>query len=44
MIKVKIFNPSIGRNEPTFRPFWFIKNKLRDSGGVFGAAMIMDHI
>ena len=30
MIKVKILNPTIGRNEPTFRPFWFIKDKLRD--------------
>ena len=30
MIKIKILNPSKGRNEPTFRPFWFIKDKLRD--------------
>ena len=30
MIKVKILNPTLGRNEPTFRPFWFIKDKLRD--------------
>jgi hypothetical protein len=30
MIKVKILNPTKGRNEPTFRPFWFIKDKLRD--------------
>ena len=30
MIKVKILNSTKGRNEPTFRPFWFIKNKLLD--------------
>ena len=30
MIKVKILNPTLGRNEPTFRPFWFIGDKLRD--------------
>ena len=30
MIKIKILNPRTNRNEPTFRPLWFIKNKLRD--------------
>ena len=30
MIKVKIQNVAKGRNEPTFRPFLFIKNQLRD--------------
>ena len=30
MIKVKILNPHKGRNEPTFRPFSFIKDKLRE--------------
>ena len=30
MIKVKILNPVACRNEPTFRPFWFIKDKLRE--------------
>jgi len=30
MIKIKILNPTKDRNEPTFRPFWFIKDKLRD--------------
>ena len=30
MIKIKIQNPSKDRNEPTFRPFAFIQNKLRD--------------
>jgi hypothetical protein len=30
MIKVKILNPTLGRNEPTFRPFWFIGDRLRD--------------
>lgn len=30
MIKVKILNQNKGRNEPTFRPFTFIKNELRD--------------
>jgi hypothetical protein len=30
MIKVKILNPTTGRNEPTFRPFWFIADKLRE--------------
>jgi len=30
MIKIKILNPTTYRNEPTFRPFWFIKNRLRD--------------
>ena len=30
MIKIKILNPTGGRNEPTFRPFRFLKNNLRD--------------
>ncbi len=30
MIKVKILNPTKDRNEPTFRPFVFIKDMLRD--------------
>ena len=30
MIKVKILNPIEDRNEPTFRPLFFIKDKLRD--------------
>jgi len=30
MIKVKLLNPTLGRNEPTFRPFFFIKDMLRD--------------
>ncbi len=30
MIKIKILNPLKDRNEPTFRPFMFIKNMLRD--------------
>ena len=30
MIKVKIQNPTLGRNEPTFRPFGFIQDMLRD--------------
>ena len=30
MIKIKILNPTKGRNEPTFRPFGFIKDILRD--------------
>ena len=30
MIKIKILNPTKGRNEPTFRPFWFIRNQLRE--------------
>lgn len=30
MIKIKILNPTTGRNEPTFRPFLFIKDILRD--------------
>jgi hypothetical protein len=30
MIKIKILNPTKGRNEPTFRPLFFIKNMLRD--------------
>ena len=30
MIKIKILNPTKGRNEPTFRPFGFIQNQLRD--------------
>ncbi len=30
MIKIKILNSQLGRNEPTFRPLQFIKNRLRD--------------
>ena len=30
MIKIKILNPTKGRNEPTFRPFSFIQDILRD--------------
>ena len=30
MIKVKILNPTKDRNEPTFRPFFFIKDMLKD--------------
>jgi|TARA_Y100000310_G_scaffold82897_1_gene79549 hypothetical protein len=30
MIKVKIPNPIEDRNEPTFRPLFFVKDKLRD--------------
>ena len=30
MIKIKILNPVKDRNEPTFRPFRFMQNKLRD--------------
>ena len=30
MIKIKIQNPTLGRNEPTFRPFGFIQDLLRD--------------
>ena len=30
MIKIKIQNPTLYRNEPTFRPFGFIQDKLRD--------------
>ena len=30
MIKVKIHNPTKGRNEPTFRPFLFIKDLLKN--------------
>ena len=30
MIKVKILNPTLGRNEITFRPFLQLKNHLRD--------------
>ena len=30
MIKIKIQNYTLGRNEPTFRPFLFIQNMLRD--------------
>jgi|TARA_R100000030_G_scaffold100338_2_gene93139 hypothetical protein len=30
MIKVKILNPVKDRNEPTFRPFRFIENRLKD--------------
>ena len=28
MIKIKILNPGVYRNEPTFRPFAFIQEKL----------------
>jgi|ETNvirnome_2_130_1030620.scaffolds.fasta_scaffold14826_2 hypothetical protein len=30
MIKIKIFNPTKDRNEPTFRPFYFVKDMLED--------------
>ena len=30
MIKIKIANSTKGRNEPTFRPFFFVKDLLRD--------------
>ena len=30
MIKIKILNPTKGRNEPTFRPFMFIQHLLHD--------------
>ena len=30
MIKIKILNPTTHRNEPTFRPFFFIKEMLKD--------------
>ena len=30
MIKIKIQNPTLYRNEPTFRPFTFIQNLLKD--------------
>tara|TARA_Y100001937_G_scaffold95871_1_gene130250 strand:+ start:1118 stop:2143 length:1026 start_codon:yes stop_codon:yes gene_type:complete len=30
MIKIKLQNPQVGRNEPTFRPFYFIKDMLSD--------------
>ena len=30
MIKIKLLNPTKERNEPTFRPFFFIKDMLRD--------------
>ena len=30
MIKVKILNSNKGRNEPTFRPLLFVKDRLRD--------------
>ena len=30
MIKVKIQNPTKGRNEPTFRPLFFIKEQLKN--------------
>ena len=30
MIKIKVLNPLKGRNEPTFRPLFFIKDMLRD--------------
>lgn len=30
MIKIKIVNPTLHRNEPTFRPLFFIKDMLKD--------------
>ena len=30
MIKVKILNPTLYRNEPTFRPLFFVKNILKE--------------
>lgn len=30
MLKIKINNPFVGRNEPTFRPLLFVKDLLRD--------------
>jgi len=30
MIKIKILNPTKDRNEPTFRPFYFVKDMLVD--------------
>ena len=30
MIKIKILNRTKARNEPTFRPFWFIEDMLKD--------------
>ena len=30
MIKIKIHNPTKGRNEPTFRPLYFVRDMLRD--------------
>ena len=30
MIKIKILNPTKDRNEPTFRPFMFVQDLLRD--------------
>ena len=30
MIKVKIQNTLVGRNEPTFRPLLFVKDMLRE--------------
>ena len=30
MIKVKILNPTEDRNEPTFRPLFFVEDMLRD--------------
>ena len=30
MIKIKIYNPTKDRNEPTFRPFYFVKDMLED--------------
>ena len=30
MIKIKILNPFQGRNEPSFRPLFFVKDMLRD--------------
>ena len=30
MIKIKIYNPFVDRNEPTFRPLFFAKDLLRD--------------
>jgi len=32
MIKVKLFEPDIHRNETTFRPYWFINDQLREVG------------
>ena len=32
MIKVRILNQYKDRNEPTFRPFFFIKDMLKETG------------
>ena len=32
MIKIKLIEPHIHRNETTFRPFWFAKDVLKDIG------------